>query len=117
MPDWTDFAALFCASLVVIGAAALADAAQNFTIVRGRVIEKGVATLDLGEGSSYNTPTVSVLLENNDRVFRIVRGMVVTYAVSEDDAQRVTVGSSVEILVSTHNHLARVVSVQDSGIR
>ncbi len=99
--------------MVVIGAAALADAAQTFTIVRGKVIEKGIATLDLGDGRSYNTPTVSVLLENKDRVFRIERGTVVEYAVSETDAQRVNVGSSVEMLVSTHNHLARVVGVED----
>jgi hypothetical protein len=117
VPDWKDFAAIFCASLVVIGAAALADAAQTFTIIRGKVLEKGVATIELGDGSSYSTPTVSVLLENDDRVFRIERGTVVEYAVSEIDAQRVKVGSSVEMLVSTHSHLARVVSIQDSDIR
>ncbi|MEW6604350.1 MAG: hypothetical protein AB1351_06630 [Thermoproteota archaeon] len=111
MPDWKDFVALFCALLVVIGASALASAAQTFTIVRGKVLEKGIATLDLGDGKSYTTPTVSVLLENNDRVFRIEQGTVVKYAVSEIDAQRVDVGSSVEMLVSTHHHLARVVGI------
>ncbi|HXG05979.1 MAG TPA: hypothetical protein VNI77_01470 [Nitrososphaera sp.] len=115
MLDWQDFAALFCASLVVIGAAALADAAQSFTMIRGRVLEKGIAIVDLGNGMSYNTPTVSVLLENDDRVFKIVRGTVVEYAVSEIDAQRVNIGSTVEMLVSAHNPLARVVGVEDYG--
>lgn len=115
MPDWKDFATLFCAMMVVIGACALASAAQTFTIIRGKVLEKGIATLDLGDGRSYATPTVSVLLENDDRVFRIERGTVVKYAVSEIDAQRVDVGSSVEMLVSTHHPMARVVGIEGSS--
>lgn len=101
---------------MVIGAAALASAAQTFTIVQGKVLEKGIATLDLGDGRPYTTPTVSVLLENDDRVFRIERGTVVKYAVSEIDAQRVDVGSTVEMLVSTHNHLARVIGIKGSSV-
>ena len=114
MPDWKDFAVITCALLVVVGAAALATAAHNFTIVRGKVLEKGVAMIDLGD-ASYITPTVSILLESDDRVFRIEQGTVVEYAVSEGDAQRVDVGSSVEMLVSSHNHLARVVGVGGSS--
>lgn len=115
MPDWKDFAALLCALLVVIGAGALASAAHTFTIVQGKVLEKGIATLDLGDGVAYTTPTLSILLENDDRVFRIERGTVVKYAVSEGDANRVDVGSSVEMLVSSNNHLARVVSIDGSS--
>ena len=115
MPDWKDFAVILCALLVVLGAGALAFAAHNSTIVRGKVLEKGVATIDLGGGTSYVTPTVSILLENDDRVFRIEQGTVVKYAVSEGDARLVDVGSSVELLISSHNHLARVVAVEGSS--
>jgi hypothetical protein len=115
VPDWKDFTVVFCALLVVVGAGALASAAQGFTIIRGKVLEKGIATLDLGDGMSYTTPTISVLLENDDRVFRIERGTVVKYAVSEVDAQKVDVGLSVELLVSSHNHLARVIGIDGSG--
>lgn len=115
MPDWKDFAAVMCALLVVVGAGALASAAQTFTIVRGKVLEKDVATVDLEDGGSYTTPAISVLLENDDRVFRIERGTVVKYAVSESDAQRVDVGSNVEMLVSNHSNLARVVGLEGSS--
>ena len=112
MADWKDFAVVLCALLVVVGAGALASAAHNFTIVKGKVLEKGVATIDLGGGASYVTPTVSVLLESDDRVFRIERGTVVEYAVSEGDASLVDVGSDVEMAVSSHNPLARVIGVE-----
>lgn len=115
MVDWKDLAVILCALLVVEGAVALAEAAQTFTIVRGKVLEKGIAKLDLGDGASYTTPTISVLIENDDRVFRIERGTVVKYAVSESEAQRVDVGSSVEMLVSSYNHLARVISIEGSS--
>jgi hypothetical protein len=107
--DWKDFAVVLCVLMVVVGAVALASAAQTFTIVRGKVVEKGTATLDLDDGTPYATPTISVRLENDDRVFRIERGMVVEYAVSEDDARLVSVGSHVEMLVSSHSNVARVV--------
>lgn len=109
MPDWKDFATILCALLLVLGAGALASAAQTFTIVQGKVLEKGTAMLDLGGGKSYTTPTVSILLENDDRVFRIEHGTIVEYAVSERDAHLVNVGSRIEMLVSSHNHLARVI--------
>lgn len=115
MPDWKDFAVMLCALLVIVGAGALASAAHSFTIVRGKVLEKGVATVDLGGGASYVTPTVSVLLESDDRVFRIEQGMVVQYAVSEGDAALVDIGSEVEMMVSSHNSLARVISVEGTS--
>jgi hypothetical protein len=109
MPDWKDFAAVLCVLLVVLGAGALAVAAQTFTIVRGKVLEKSSATVDLPDGSSYSTRTISVLIENDDRVFRIERGTVVKYAISDSDAQLVDVGSDVELLITTHSRVARVV--------
>src|SRR5262245_14539307 len=96
--------------MVIVGAGALASAAQTFTIVRGKVIEKGTATLDLNNGTTYDTPTISVRLENDDRVFRIQRGTVVEYAVSENDAKLIPLGSEVEILVSSHSNVVRLVS-------
>lgn len=115
MADWKDFAVVLCALLVVLGAAALAAAAQTFTIVRGKVLEKGVATLELENGIPYSTPTISVLLENDDRVFRIERGTVVKYAVSDGDAQLVEVGSQVELLVSSHSSVARLIALDGSS--
>jgi hypothetical protein len=108
--DWKDFAVVLCVLLVVLGAGALAAAAYTFTIVRGKVLEEGSATIDLPDGSSYSTQTISVLLENDDRVFRIERGTVVKYAVSDSDAQLVDIGSDVELLISTHSRVARVIS-------
>ena len=110
MADWKDFAVVLCTLLVVLGAAALAAAAQTFTIVRGKVLEKGVVTLELNNGTSSSTQTISVLLENDDRVFRIERGTVVKYAVSDGDAQLIEVGSQVELLVSTHSSVTRVIA-------
>lgn len=111
MPDWKDFAVVLCALLVVVGAAALAVAAQTFTIVKGKVLEKGVVTLDPGNGMPYSTSTISVLLENDDRVFRIERGTIVKYAVSDSDAGLLNVGAQVELLISSHNNVARVIGL------
>lgn len=111
VPDWKDFAVVLCALIVVVGAGALAAAAQTFTIVRGKVLEKGIATVER-DGGSPNTPTVSVLLKNDDRVFRIDRGTVVKYAVSEDDVQQVDIGSDVELLITSRSHLARIIGVE-----
>ena len=115
LPDWKDFVVILCALLIVIGAGALSVAAQTFTIVRGKVMEKGVASYDLGDGRSYTTQTLSVLIENDDRVFRIERGTVVKYAVSDGDAQRVDVGSNVELLVSSYHKMARVIGLGGSS--
>lgn len=115
MPDWKDFAVVLCVLLVVLGAGALAVAAQTFTIVRGKVLEKGTASLDLPDGSSYSTQTISVLIENDDRVFRIERGTVVKYAVSDGDARLVDVGSEVELLISSYSSAARVIGLDGSS--
>lgn len=111
MPDWKDFTVVLCVVLVVVGAGALAVAAQTSTIVRGMVLEKGVAWLDLGAGSSYSTQTISVLIENDDRVFRIERGTVVKYALADSDALLVDVGSEVELLITSYNRVARVIGL------
>jgi hypothetical protein len=100
--DLKDIAVTLCALLIVVGAGALAVVAQTFIIIRGKVPEKGVAKLDLGDGRSYSTQTLSVLTENDNRVFRNDRGTVVRYAVSDGDAQIVNVGSDVELLVSSY---------------
>jgi hypothetical protein len=100
--------------LVVVGAAALVVASQTFTIVRGKVLEKGVATVDTGDGKPYTVSTVSVLLQNDDRVFQIERGTVVKYAISESDSTHIDIGSNVELLI-THSPLARVIQVEGSN--
>jgi hypothetical protein len=115
VPDWKDFAVVLCALLVVVGAVALAVAAQTFTIVRGKVLEKGVAMLDLGDGMPYSTSTISVLLENDDRVFRIERGTIVKYAVSDSDAGLVYIGAQVELLISSHSNMARVIGLSGTS--
>lgn len=115
MPDWKDFAVVLCMLLVVLGAGALAVAAQTSTIVSGKVLEKRTASLDLPDGRSYSTQTISVLIENDDRVFRIERGTVVKYAVSDGDAQLVDVGSNVELFVSSYSSVARVVGLGGSS--
>ena len=115
MPDWKDFTVVLCVLLVVLGAGALAVSAQTFTIVRGKVFEKGTASVDLPDGSSYTTQTLSVLIENDDRVFRIEKGTLVKYAVSEGDAQLVAAGSEVEMLVSSYSSLARVITHNGSS--
>jgi hypothetical protein len=109
--DWKDLAVVLCVALVVLGAGALAIAAQMSTIVKGRVVEKGTASFDLDSGEQYSTKTISVLIENDDRVFRIESGTVVEYAVSDDDALLVQVGSEVELFVSSHSRVARVIDL------
>jgi stage V sporulation protein SpoVS len=113
--DWRDFAVLLCMLLVVLGAGALAVAAQTFTIVRGKVLEKGTALLDLPDGNSYSTRTISVLIENDDRIFRIERGTIVKYAVSDHDARLVDVGSDIELLISSYGSVARVIGLGGSS--
>jgi hypothetical protein len=111
VPDWKDFTVVLCVILVIVGAGALAVAAQTYTIVRGKVLEKGVASLDLDAGILLSTQTISVLIENDDRVYRIDRGSVVKYAVSDSDARQVDVGSEVELLISTYSKMARVIGL------
>jgi hypothetical protein len=111
VPDWKDFTVVLCVILVIVGAGALAVAAQTSTIVRGKVLAKGVGSLDLGTGILLSPQTISVLIENNDRVYRIDRGSVVKYAVSDGDARLVDVGSEVELLISTYSKMARVIGL------
>lgn len=108
--DWKDFMIVLCVILIVIGAATLSVAAQSFTMIKGKVLEKGAALVNLN-GNLFPTKTVSVLLENNDRVFRIKHGSVVKYAISDSDAKLVDIGSEVELLISSHNSKARVISL------
>lgn len=111
MPDWKDFTVVLSVILVIVGVGALAVAAQTSTIVRGKVLEKGVGSLDFDAGGSLSTQTISVLIENDDRVYRIERGTVVKYAVSDGDALLVDVGSEVELLISTYSRMARVIGL------
>lgn len=110
LADWKDFASLFCLALILLAVAALVTAAQNFAIVRGRVVNTGVAVID-GEDGSVPTRTVTVVIENSDRVFHIERGTAVEYAISDEDALLVQVGSEVELMVSSHKTRARVLDV------
>lgn len=108
--DWKDLATVLCLALLVLGTMALASAAQTFTIIKGKVLEKGTAAQGFGSKSSP-TQTISVLIENDDRVFRIERGSMVKYAISDGDAERIDVGSEVELLISSHNSKARLISL------
>lgn len=114
MADWKDAAVVLCLVLVVIGAAAIGTAGQNFTIVRGKVLEKGVAVFDDGN-RSYPTKTVSVLIENDDRVYNIKRRTVVKYAISDGDSDLVEIGSEVGLLVSSYSNRVRLVDVAGSS--
>jgi len=111
VPDWKDFAVVLCLLLVVIGTGALVVAAQSFTILDGRVLEKGTGVIELGDGSSVATKTISVLIEEDDRVYKIKRGSVVRYAISDEDAQLVGIGSDVRLLISQHSIRARLIDL------
>jgi len=74
------------------------------------VLEKGIAVQNFGS-TPVPTQTISVLIENNDRVFRIDRGSVVKYAISDGDAKRIAVGSEVNLLISTYESKARLISI------
>jgi hypothetical protein len=101
-------------TLIVIGAMALATSAQSFSIMKGKVVEKGVGVLQFG-GKPKITNTVSVLIENDDRVFEIKKGTVVQYPVTERDAGSVVVGSQIEFLVSENSPAIRMLRPQSSG--
>jgi len=91
--------------------ASLVTAAQNFVIVKGKVVSTGAALID-SDGGNFETRTVTVIIENNDRVFRIQRGTAVEYAVSDNDAARVETGSEIELLISSHKSQARILNVK-----
>lgn len=114
MADWKDATVVLCLALVVIGAAAVGTAGQNFTIVRGKVLEKGIAVLDDGR-ESHPTKTVSVLIENDDRVYNIKRGTVVKYAISDGDSNLVEIGSDVSLLVSSYSNKVRLIGAAGSS--
>jgi len=105
--DWLDLTVLVCMVLVVLGAASLSFTAQTFSIVKGKVVEKGIGVLEFG-GKPQVTNTISVLIENDDRVFDIKRGTVVRYPVTEQDVQAVEIGSEVELFISSFKATARV---------
>jgi hypothetical protein len=111
MATWVDFAALLCLALTVLGVAALSVAASTFAIVKGKVIDIGTAFIDSGEGRTQ-TMTVTILLENPDRVYRIDRGTAVEYAISDDDARLVQVGSELTLKISLHERKATVIDVE-----
>ena len=108
MSDWKDFATILSVFLIFVGAAAMGIAAQTFTMVKGKVLEKGISLYALG-GKSQTVHTISVLIENEDRVFKIEQGTLVKYAVSDDDANLIDVGSKVELFVSSYDNFAKLV--------
>jgi hypothetical protein len=111
MVKWTDFASLFCLALTLLAVAALVTASQNFVIVRGKVVSTGSALVD-SEAGKVPTRTVTIIIENDDRVFRIKSGTAVEYAVSDSDAALVRTGEQVELMLSSHQSKARVVNVE-----
>lgn len=114
MADWKDLAVVLCAALVVLGAVALSVSAQTFSIVEGQIVEKGIGVLQI-EGKPRLTNTISVLIEDDDRVFDIKRGTIVQYPVSEADAQALQVGARVELLVSSYAATVRVLNAPSAG--
>jgi hypothetical protein len=80
-------------------------------LVSGKILEVGIATIDQNDGASVQTRTITVLIENDDRVFMIDRGTAVKYAISDTDAGLVDVGAHVRLLVSSYSSKAKVISV------
>ncbi|MEO9296094.1 MAG: hypothetical protein ABI347_10930 [Nitrososphaera sp.] len=114
MPDWKDVTIILSVALIVLGAVALAVSAQTFSVVRGKIVEKGVGVLEFG-GKPRLTNTISVLIENDDRVFDIKRGTVVQYPVTERDVQAAEVGQKIEFLVSSYSATVRILGPQSSN--
>lgn len=111
--DWKDAAVVLSMVLVVLGAIALAVSAQSFSIMRGKIVEKGIGVLQF-EDKPRLTNTISVLIENDDRVFDIKRGTIVQYPVTEKDIQAVEVGARIEFLVSSYSATVRILGPSDS---
>ncbi len=101
-------------SLVVLGAISLSLTAKTFSIVKGRVIEKGIGVIE-SDGEQVLTNTISILIENDDRVFDIKRGTIVKYPVTEQDVQAVDIGSEVELFISSFKAMARVLDQSSQG--
>lgn len=115
MADWKDFAALFCLALVLLGAAALAVSAQSFTLVSGRILEIGTGVIDDNDGAPTSTKTITMLISNDDRVFRIESGSVVKYAISDKDAETARVGYDVRVFVSAYSNKVKLLSFADGS--
>ena len=114
LADWKDLTVVLCMTLVVLGAVALANSAQTFSIVRGKVVEKGVGVLQ-HDGKPRLTNTISVLIESDDRVFDIRRGTVVQYPIAERDVDAVQVGSEIEFLVSSYHVTVQILHGQSGN--
>jgi hypothetical protein len=114
MSDWKDMAVILSVALIVLGAVALAVSAQTFSVMRGKIVEKGVGVLEFG-GKPRLTNTISVLIENDDRVFDIKRGTVVQYPVTERDVQAAEVGQEIEFLVSSYSATVRILGPQSGN--
>ncbi|MEW5840046.1 hypothetical protein [Nitrososphaera sp.] len=108
MADWRDLTVVLCMALVVLGAVALAVTARSFSLVTGKVVEKGVGVLQF-EGRPRLTNTVTVLITSEDRVFGIGRGTVVQYPVTEADARALAVGSDIKFMVSSYSQTVRII--------
>ncbi len=109
MTDWKDATIALILALVVLGAVSLSVSAQAFTLVSGKIVEIGAVAPD---GNRQATRTVTVVIENDDRVFRIDRGTAVKYAISERDAEMLAVGSHVQLLVTSYSDKVRVISIE-----
>ena len=96
---------MFCLSLTLLGVAAMATAASSFVIVNGRVTAVGSALLN----EVGRTATVTLVIEDPDRVFRIERGTAVEYAISDEDATKIRVGSEIALLVTSHDNRAKLI--------
>ena len=108
LASWRDFTVLLCISLTLLGVAAMSTSASSFVIVKGIVTAVGSANLD----EVGRTATVTVVIQDPDRVFRIERGSAVEYAVSDDDAAKISVGSEILLLVSSHHSRAKLINQQ-----
>ena len=90
----------------------MVTAAQNFVIVRGKVVNTGSAFIET-DGQREPTRTVTVIIENADRVFRIKAGTTVEYAISDRDATMIQIGSDIELLISLHHSRARLLAISE----
>jgi hypothetical protein len=115
LADWKDFTTLFCLTLVLLGAAVLATSARTFTLVNGRILEIGTGVIDDSDGVPTSTKTITMLISNDDRVFRIESGSVVKYAISDEDAETARVGYDVRVLVSAYSNKVKLISFADGS--
>lgn len=100
---------------MLLGVAVLATSARTFTLVSGRILEIGTGIIDDSDGVPTSTKTITMLISNDDRVFRIESGSVVKYAISDQDAETARVGYDVRVLVSTYSNKVKLVSFADGS--